>query len=605
MARPRFRWDWAPVLILVLAAFARGAALQSEGLWCDEAYTAETAQLPLHQMFDLLLHTDDAPPLFYLLEKVGIALGGHSETGLRWIPAMLGCLTVAAALWLYRSEPSNRSTQRQWSAAFLAIAAYGVFHARQARSYALLLFLGVVFVIASRELLLGRRRRGWLLTLSGTLLCLTHHVAILLALSSLILWPLGPRTRPGFGRWLVWHLPALLTFTAFLVGAPAQLQVQIELNQWIQHYWREHHLALAPLYSVRLFIPGALPESDPGLSFATPGPIPVAWTAVAVLCGILCCFSAIVSGGRCKSETVVTPDSAQAPAGVQVSRDGLIEAAFVVLPLALLALATAVATPVYVLGRTDVLGYPGFVLLVGRGLASLDRWPSRSARSDTHRLHGAPHPPVSRRPAPALLMILFWAGISFQSLAPSYGLGHPERAKGADRALARSLDAEGIADGDWVVHTFMTSPTIEYYLKSPHHTAWFPAIARQNTASEFATPPDSLDAYLAEAFALRRRLEAGLAPGGSVWIFGLLEPAAGSSMKTTPPPRHLAVEQIAYPTSLLLYALVGCNPVSPVFLYHQDWVTGDRVVVRVRHRDFAPVDSIPNGNIQVRGISEM
>jgi Flp pilus assembly protein TadB len=47
--------------------------------------------------------------------------------------------------------------QAGWSAAFMAIAAFGVFHARQARSYALLVLLATVFVATWIGFRLSRR----------------------------------------------------------------------------------------------------------------------------------------------------------------------------------------------------------------------------------------------------------------------------------------------------------------------------------------------------------------------------------------------------------------------------------------------------------------
>jgi 4-amino-4-deoxy-L-arabinose transferase-like glycosyltransferase len=560
------RWPWLLGVILLAAAVLRLYALGREGLWCDEAYTALTIRLPLREMIARLVRTDDAPPLFYMLQKLGTALTGDSEAGLRAAPALAGILTVATLLWL---AVRRHAAADAWSAGFMAIATYGVFHARQARSYAQLLLLAMVLVLSAREMLLGRRRAGPLLALSGSLLCLTHHVAIVLVLSSLVLWPWGAPARPRLRSWVLWHAPPLAIWVFYWIAARSQLAVHLLLNPWTAQYWQTHPMGLAPIYSLGVFVPGGLPASAVGAGFPTLGRGSVVWTVISAALGLVCLLSA-ARGTR--GPWGAPPDAER--------REVALEAAFLFLPLLGLLAASRVITPVYILTRTDVFAFPAFVLLIGRGLACL---PRRAAGG----------------------ILFFWLLVALISLTPSYGLGNAARAKGNDRRVAREMVADGLARGDWVVHTFYTAPSVEYYLgrlDAPHRTAWFPKVGENNPASAWPTPLDSLPAYLGEAAELRRALEDSLPEDGVVWIFGLIEESMAETIRRGRAPQTLSVEQIGYPVSALVYSLVGTRPVRAVCVYDQDWISGLRVLLWVPRASWVPLETLPR--IEVGAVND-
>ncbi|MBM3318328.1 MAG: glycosyltransferase family 39 protein, partial [Candidatus Eisenbacteria bacterium] len=187
---PRARLSGALVAaaILIAAAALRFGMLGFEGVWCDEAYTGGMVRAPLSSMLGDLITRDDAPPLFYLVARLGVAVAGDSEAGLRLVPALAGL--AAVALLLARAR-ARRDASLVWAAGFFAVAAYAVFHARQARSYGLLFLFALLLIIAARDLLLERRRRsGPTLALAGGALVLTHNIGVVLVLASLALWPL-------------------------------------------------------------------------------------------------------------------------------------------------------------------------------------------------------------------------------------------------------------------------------------------------------------------------------------------------------------------------------------------------------------------------------
>ena len=525
------RWAWLLGAILLIAALLRIYALGRDALWCDEAYTAFTVRLPLIDMIMNQLRTDDAPPYFYLVVKTFTSIAGDSEAAVRTGSVLAGILAVALLACLaYR----RRDEAYGWSAAFMATATYGVFHARQARSYMLVVLLALCVVVCARELLAGRRRAGPLLAVSGFMLCMTHHAAVVLLVASLLLWPLR---RPRLRSWILWHALPLIVWAIYWTVARAQLDVHLELNAWTSAYWETHNFWIAPLYSLGVYLPGGLPAAQFGSGFAFAKQLGPAWSVCSVILALVCIGAAVL---RARRET-------------------LRDAAYLLLPLLGLMAASLIVVPVYVVTRTDAVAYPAFVLLIGRGLAHL---PRRLAVGIFH----------------------FWTLISLIALA------QPQ--KGIDRQLAADMVTDGLARDDWVIHSFMTAPSIEYYLErldAPHRIAYFPKIAGQNNASTWPTPLDSLEAYVAEARTLRATLEAALPEDGAVWIFTHAEPSAAEALRAGQGDGTLGVAQIGYPVSALIYTLVGTGSVKPVALYTQDWIGGHRALLRIPRADWAPL----------------
>ncbi len=549
------------VFILAAAAFLRLWRVGLEGLWCDEAYTAHLMTQPWKEMIALLWRHDDAPPLFYLLQRPLTALWGDSEAGLRLLPAACGVAAVAvlAADGLRRRVPA-----RLWSAAFLAIAPLAVFYARQSRSYGLMLLLALIVMLAN-EAMLSRGRRGaaiWL-AVAGALLCLTHHIGVVLLAASLLAWPLRGPSSVSLRRWAVAHGAPLLVWAALWTASAAQFETHTALNTWMAGYWQTRSLWLAPLLSLVAFTPGALPASWSAVAFPTapwPGPF---WPTLAGLAALAAILTALLAGRRRRSRPATAEPATDPHAPWR-------EAVFLLLPLGALALASLIVTPVYVVGRTDVIAFPAFALLLGRGLARMPR-------------------------GGALTALLLWSVLSVASLAPTYGLRASARAKGADRDLAGFMAAQGLRESDWVVHGFLTAPSLEYYLRrqgAAHRAAWFPPEAGENIAGVAPTPLDSLDHYLADARRLRARMDAAMAPGDAVWILALLpETPRGRPSKSDP--GAASAEGVAYPHSLLLYALLGGREAPLLRVYRQDWVGGRRALLRVARRTWVDLDSLP------------
>ena len=564
----RTRWGVLPTAVglLLIATLARFGALGYEGIWCDEGYTATLISMPFGELLGTLTRTDDAPPLYYLLQKLLVPLTGQSEVGLRSLPALAGILAIVALLL---TNGRRRWGSGGWAAAYFALCTYAIFYARQARSYAFLMLLALVLILCARALLLrgprAARRASGGLVIAAILICLTHHIGVVLILTSLLLWPLRTAQDLSLRRWLLLHAIPLAAWGLLWSASSAQLTAHTELNFWIARFWQDQPLLCAPLYSFEAFLPGLLPVGHRGIAFPTLPETSRLWPVISALLGLLA-IVVLACGDRCRHWL-----KARA-ADPGEGRAALIEGAFLCLPLGALTIASLIATPVYVVARTDAIAFPAFALLIGRGLNRLPRWLAAGA-------------------------VLFWAILSFATLAPSYGIGAAGWVKGADRQLAKTITQAGLAPGDWLIHGFLTSPSLEYYLSRgdvAHSRAHFPAEAGASIAAVRPTSPDSLAAYLNEAQDLRARIEADASPNTAVWILALKAPVhAVTGKPVTREARALSAEELSYPTSLLVYAFVGKSPAQAVAHYRQDGVGGERVLLRLPRNGWIPPERLP------------
>ncbi|MBD3236106.1 MAG: hypothetical protein GF330_05340 [Candidatus Eisenbacteria bacterium] len=546
-------WCYAAAILLA-GALLRLLSLGHEGLWCDEGYTALTAAKPIPELIGDLARHDDAVPLFYLLVRAAVLLLGDSEFVVRLVPALAG---IAAILYLLAQARQRRSAGLLHAAAVLALAPLAIFYARQAREYSLLMLFALPLIFGGADLLRGRRG-GPRVVLGGALLGFTHNLGLLLIAASAAGGLLLLRRAPALLRWLGWHalalLPALLWWLAVGWG---QLETHASGNQWIAPFWRSHPLGIAPLHSLGLFVPGVAPGAALQVAFPRLD-ASLLWRALSALAALICLLAAVRAGAR-RARPVELP----------LRYLG----ALLLLPLIALALLSAVWTPAYILGRTDGLAFLPFALLIGVGLARLPRLFAAAA-------------------------LLGWGLITLFSLAPSYGWelhGSALPEKGSDRQIARFLAETPLREGDVIVHGRLTAPSIEYHLRrfgAAHTPTWFPASAGENPAAAIPLPVDSLADYLEEARRKRDWIEAHLPPGGMVWILATLETGAPEAPEARRTGRVRAMD-LRYPTNLLVYRLAGLEPQPVARFYRQDWIAGERLLLRLPPARWMPPSQLP------------
>ncbi|MEZ4650550.1 MAG: glycosyltransferase family 39 protein [Candidatus Eisenbacteria bacterium] len=542
--------EWALLAVALIVSLAlRFHALGTPGLWVDEAYTVNVSLRPLGELL-AQLQADDAPPFYYLLQSGMLRIFGTSEFSVRLLSAIASSLTTVV-LWAWaRRLGAAGIVAILWSATSIA-----VFYAQQARSYALL-HLGVALLLwlGTRiwESPRPERRDSVAFLLVALGLLYAHNLAVWTLLAAFA-W-IAPRYRSD-------RRTGLLLLGAFSLGAVpwvtatvSQLGVHAELNEWMGKWWETHSLWLGPLYSLGVFANGTAAWVRPPTPFAS---LPSAYTLAAYVV-----WAMVASGIVLAAITTVRPRLRAGALG-----PWLLLAA----PFAGLVLTTLVIGPAYVVGRTDTFALVPFVGLLGWGFSR-------------HRIGWG--------------LTLFWMAIgAWLVWTPT------SNPKATDRDLATWIGSE-VENGDAVVVSALGRPTLEHYATRDGWRARlgdlraYPAVLDENPAAVFPTPVDSVAAYESEARALRARWEA--TGTRNVWILTLLlgtEHAgfpAGGALPMPPPAARatLTANDLPYPMSVLVYSLRGLEPVDVLREYRQDWVGGDRVVLRIPTREFISPDSL-------------
>jgi hypothetical protein len=200
---------WAAVL--AFAAY-RLPELVRYSLWYDEVFSFTLAQMEWGELLSAAVADRTNPPLFYILLKLWIGLGGESEPWLRLLPCAIGIGAAVPLVGLARRFYGDGHGGKASAVAAIAAGAASpllVFLSNEVRGYSLLLLLSLLSlrafyrVVDSLEIeralrdevgspsALGhfpeeRKRRIVMLALVNTLLVYTHYFGWLLVAAELV-----------------------------------------------------------------------------------------------------------------------------------------------------------------------------------------------------------------------------------------------------------------------------------------------------------------------------------------------------------------------------------------------------------------------------------
>jgi mannosyltransferase len=191
-AVPLARW-WPLAALTILAAALRFSTLGLQSFWYDEAFTPVHVLHPsLWATLRSVLHTENTPPLWYLLAWADSRILGTGEIALRLPSAIAGVATVPIA-WAIGRELSSRACATV-AAALVAVNPLFVWYSQEARAYALFVALSALamlcFLRAARDPTPARMAA---FAATGTLALLSHYFAVFL-LIPMVLWLLGERS---------------------------------------------------------------------------------------------------------------------------------------------------------------------------------------------------------------------------------------------------------------------------------------------------------------------------------------------------------------------------------------------------------------------------
>lgn len=224
----------------VLAAFALAAAaialrvygLGRESLWLDEGFTWRLAQLAPRDAI-AASRGDVHPPLFALLVGLLVRVFCDCETTLRTVSVVASCASVLLAWRLARRAFGE--TAAWGAAALVALSAFQVRYAQEARAYAL---LGAL-CLASAEALLaslsgaGRRARvAWAFATTALLYTHASGAFVLLAEAIAVAWWMRRPEGRAAARGML--LPAAAVVASFL---PWVAVLREQVGRVSQAFW--------------------------------------------------------------------------------------------------------------------------------------------------------------------------------------------------------------------------------------------------------------------------------------------------------------------------------------------------------------------------------
>jgi hypothetical protein len=184
---------WPLVAITALAALLRLATLGSQSFWYDEAFTpVHVLRTSLGATLHNVVHSENTPPLWYVLEWGVSRVLGTGVVALRLLSALAGIATVPVAWGIGRELAGSRAAIV--TAALVASSPLLVWYSQEARAYALfVLCASLALLCFVRALQEPSTRRLAAFGLAATLALLTHYFAVFL-LVPMVVWLLWDAT---------------------------------------------------------------------------------------------------------------------------------------------------------------------------------------------------------------------------------------------------------------------------------------------------------------------------------------------------------------------------------------------------------------------------
>jgi len=359
---PAHARDWLFITgatgIIVIAFLLRLYRIGQQEVWMDEAASFQKAITA--NWLSAIAITENTPPLYYLLLRVWLAIGGWSEASLRFPSAVFGTLFVLVIIWV-GSEIFNRRVGL-WSGLCAAISPIHIYYSQEARAYALLaLALALTYATLWRALRTNTWR-SWLLVSACALVAFYSHYSAILGLvpTAALVW-LWPEKTGRSQRWLRYGgalLVSALLFLPWVLGSFALREHPWGIG-WKLWVWTMTPPLLAIPKTMEVFWLG----SQAGLLL-----IPLkqytdlAFPYLVRLLGL----AALLGLGL----WVAGPWNEQALSIPYLKRKKVCVGLLVFSPLLLLWI-VSFYKPVYIAGRYDFVAFPAFPLLLGLAMAKL------------------------------------------------------------------------------------------------------------------------------------------------------------------------------------------------------------------------------------------
>jgi mannosyltransferase len=172
---------WPLAALLILAAALRFSTLGLQSFWYDEAFTpVHVLHAGLGATLKGVVHTENTPPLWYVLIWAWSRIFGTGAVALRFPSALAGVATVAVG-WGIGRELTGRRATAIGMAAFVAVNPLFVWYSQEARAYGLFVLMSALamwcFLRAERNPTIGRLAT---FAAAASLALLSHYFAAFL-----------------------------------------------------------------------------------------------------------------------------------------------------------------------------------------------------------------------------------------------------------------------------------------------------------------------------------------------------------------------------------------------------------------------------------------
>jgi mannosyltransferase len=448
---------WPLAALILLAAVLRLATLTEQGFWYDEAFTpVHVLHAGLSATLKAVVHSENTPPLWYLLAWVDGRLFGDGALALRLPSALAGIATVPV-VWAIGQELSGRRAGLI-GAAIVAVNPLFVWYSQEARAYGLFVFFAALAMLCFVRLLRvpSARRAAWF-ALSGALALLTHYFAVYLLIPMVLLLLRERSARRA-------ALPAAAALAVVGLALLPLISAQGgHGTQWIGRWALSSRLQAIPQYFLT------------GYSGSPLGHGVELLVALPILAGIALGGWRLLgsASGAPPDRAPVprpTPSALAAQSCVPSARDG----AWIMLAIAAFGVLAPIVLAVfgadYLAPRNLVAAMIPVSVLLAILLAAIDGPDvpdARSRRAPGASQDGSPSAPASPResalPLGALLSALVLAGFLVVSLDVD---ASPRLQRGNWRDVAKLLDRGGRPRAITTVE--LGAAPLEYYLPHLH-----------------------------------------------------------------------------------------------------------------------------------------
>jgi len=181
------RYAQSLIILTILGLLLRFYNLGLNSLWLDEASTNTFAIMSIPDIWKATAGGEFNPPLFYWLEHLMLVFG-NNEFALRFIPALLGVLTIPL-IFFAGKEFMDRNVGIIAAAAF-AFSPFLIFYSQEARAYSMMLFFVAFSMVFYFKALKTNDLKNWALFGILSALAFWSHFYAFVIIASLIIYAL-------------------------------------------------------------------------------------------------------------------------------------------------------------------------------------------------------------------------------------------------------------------------------------------------------------------------------------------------------------------------------------------------------------------------------